>query len=157
MTAKSYEIIQQFVRCKAYKKKDMIIAQETEILFHVTNDIENQYRSILEEVVAKCWTFNDIAIVTKEMEKDMNWGRLLILYTFSGMVAKKHKRDEVMIEKLINWLSCCSNIWIDVNGGWNEFIKRYGQRQERYFAKYFLYCLVPPCIYFIGKSLIKCL
>ena len=157
MTAKSYEIIQQFVRCKAHKKKDMIIAQETEILFHVTNDIENQYRSILEEVVTKRWTFDEIAILTKEMEKDMNWGRLLILYTFSGMVAKIHKRDEVMIEKLINWLSCCSNIWIDVNGGWDEFIKRYGQRQERYFAKYFLYFLVPPCIYFIGKSLIKCL
>ena len=126
-------------------------------MLKASEDIENEYRAILKEGVAKCSTFNDITVLTKEMEKDMNWGRLLILYTFSGMVAKIHKRNEVMIEKLINWLSCCSNIWIDVNGGWDEFIKRYGQRQERYFAKYFLYFLVPPCIYFIGKSLIKCL
>ena len=157
-TAKSYEIMQQFIHCKVNKVKDIHIAKETEILLNVTSDIENEYRAVLEEGVIKYNTFNNITSITKEMEKDMNWGRLLALHTFIGMVAKIHKGNDVMIDKLINWLSCCSNTWVDANGGWKEFIKLYGrQQQQQHSTNYFFYLLIPPCIYVLGKYLVKCL
>ena len=153
----SEEIVQQFVLCKINKSKNSYIAEETGILLKLSKDIEKDYRSIFsEEGIKKCSTFEHLTLIAKDMEKDMNWGRLITLYTFVGTIAVIHKDNEVKIEKLINWLSCCSNTWINDNGGWNEFMKRYGQQQQQqHSTNYFLYFLVPPCIYFIGKCLIK--
>ena len=146
----SEEIIRQFVLCKINKSKDKI--KEVTTLLNVTAEIENDYRSILNDGIRKCSTFDHLTIIMKEMEKDMNWGRLITVYTFAGVIAEIHKENEEMTEKLINWLSCSNNIWINNNGGWKEFMKRYKQYQPS--TNYYLYLLI-PCIYCIGKLLMK--
>ncbi|XP_065060306.1 apoptosis regulator Bcl-2-like [Rhopilema esculentum] len=111
--------------------------RETEIIVRLSEEIERKHDMLLKSMCNRLninsenayKTFCEIA--EEIFKDDINWGRIVVLYTFAGKLAihcMNNKMDN-MIDKVILWLGnfiARKQIWIKEKGnGWTGFIETF--------------------------------
>ena len=160
LNKKENKIAQQFIFRKLKRCSEDGMRKEVEILLRLSTEIEKQYN--LNELLTQNYTFKDFSAICRRLldEKNLNWGRITVVYTFAAKLAEKYveENNEKMVSTLINFLSIIiteKSSWIlNHGGGWNGFITRF---EKQSYKKLNVYILISPLfLYFIMKFCTFC-
>lgn len=124
------DVAKEYIYIKVGKQLKNAPRKETEIVLRLSEEIEGKHDMLLKSMCNRLNITADNAYktfceISEEIFKDdINWGRIVVLYTFAGKLAihcKNNKMDG-MIEKLIQWLGNVigrKHLWIKEKGnGW---------------------------------------
>lgn len=124
------DIAKEFIFIKVGRPLKNAPRRETDIILRLSEEIECKHDMLLKSMCNRLNINADNAyktfceIAEEIFKDDINWGRLVVLYTFAAKVAvhcKSSKMDN-MVEKIIQWLGnfvARKQIWIKEKGhGW---------------------------------------
>ena len=124
------DIAKEFIFIKVGRPLKNAPRRETEIILRLSEELECKHDMLLKSMCNRLNINADNAyktfceIAEEIFKDDINWGRLVVLYTFAAKLAvhcKSCKMDN-MIEKIIQWLGTFvarKQIWIKEKGhGW---------------------------------------
>ncbi|KAH3777672.1 hypothetical protein DPMN_179120 [Dreissena polymorpha] len=87
----------------------------------------NKYSKAIFDVVNTVPVCKTVfVLIANEMLPDLNWERILSLYTFQQQMVKKSYYDPEFSEFTEIWLKQNVTPWVEANGGWeglNTFLK----------------------------------
>lgn len=137
------EIAREFVYTKVGRPLKTSIRKETEIVLKLSQEIELKHEMLLKSMcnrlnVTATNAHKTFAEIADEIFCDgsINWGRLVVLYTFAGKLAIhcKLSKMENMDDKIVNWVGnfvAKKQLWIKETGrGWNGFIEQFKDTKD---------------------------
>ena len=123
-------VAKEFIYIKVGRPLKNATRKETEVLLRLSEEIEQKHEMLLKSMCNRLNITADNAyktfceIADEIFSDDINWGRLVVLYTFAGKLAihcKSSKMDS-MVDKVVQWLGnfvARKQIWIKEKGnGW---------------------------------------
>ncbi|KAM9296488.1 bcl-2-like protein 1 [Gastrophryne carolinensis] len=115
--------------------------QEEEVLralLDTSEEFELRYRQAFSDLSCQLHITPDTAYqsfeqVVAELFRDgINWGRLVAFFSFGGALCAESadKEMEELLPRIIQWMATYLDSslepWIQANGGWEEFVRLYG-------------------------------
>jgi len=87
----------------------------------------NKYSKAIFDVVNTVPVCKTVfVLIANEMLPDLNWGRILTVYTFQQQMVEKSNYDPEFSEFTEIWLQQNVTPWVEANGGWeglNTFLQ----------------------------------
>ncbi|XP_069507081.1 bcl-2-like protein 1 [Ambystoma mexicanum] len=109
-----------------------------EALREAGDEFELRYRRAFNDLTSQLHITPDTAYqsfeqVVNELFRDgVNWGRIVAFFSFGGALSVESvdKEMEGLVENIVSWMSTYLSRhldpWIQENGGWEAFVKMYG-------------------------------
>jgi len=131
------DIAKEYIYIKVGKQLKNSPRKETEIVLRLSEEIENKHDMLLKSMCNRLNinaenAYKTFCEISEEIFKDdINWGRIVVLYTFAGKLAAycMNNKMESMVDKVIQWLGNVvgrKQLWIKEKGnGWAGFVETF--------------------------------
>lgn len=131
------DVAKEFISTKVGRPLKNSMRKETEVVLRLSQEIELKHEMLLKSMCNRLNITADNAyktfceIADEIFNNDINWGRIVVLYTFAGKLAVhcKSSKMESMIDKIISWLGnfvAKKQAWIKEKGrGWSGFLEQF--------------------------------
>ena len=128
------DIAKEYIYIKVGKQLKNPPRRETEIVLRLSEEIENKHDMLLKSMCNRLNVnaenaYKTFCEISEEIFKDdINWGRIVVLYTFAGKLAIhcKSNKMEGTVDKVIQWLGNVvgrKQLWIKEKGhGWVSWL-----------------------------------
>ena len=109
-----------------------------QILRETDNEFKLRYQQTFSDLTSQLHitpgtAYQSFEQVVNELFRDgVNWGRIVAFFSFGGAlcVESVDKEMQVLVSRIATWMATYLNDhlepWIQENGGWNTFVKLYG-------------------------------
>ena len=123
------------------------ISTEAALLRRLTEKFEVENEMLIKELWTKLDIHNCVQAHTAALSfkyvadeifaNSINWGRILVLYAFSGQIATHCSDHNINISKdeIIGWIGeyvCGLSEWIREAGGWNAFQEMFRDKHQQH-------------------------
>ncbi|XP_069319917.1 bcl-2-like protein 1 isoform X1 [Eulemur rufifrons] len=120
-------------------REEIPIAAVKQTLKEAGDEFERWYRRAFGDLMSELHVTPETAfpifeqVVEELFSDDINWGRIVALFSFGGAlcVESKDKEMQLLTSEIAIWMVAYLNDniepWIQENGGWDAFVKIYGK------------------------------